>query len=96
MGRINEKAHLNKFLDTYGKSIYLLQPVATMYRAKYDGLVRFCNEMTRVVPWRLDDALKDVYESNTPHSILRFVYLCERMMNMFKVELKEQKAKCAI
>lgn len=62
-----------------------------MYRAKYDGLVRFCNELVKEVPWRLDDALEDIDESNTPPSILRFVYICERMMTRFKVELKELK-----
>lgn len=47
----------------------------------------------------MEDALEDEDESNTPHSILWYVFLCERMMKMFKSELKElkeRKAKCVI
>lgn len=91
IGWLNEKSKLNGLLDTYGKSINILQPTATVYRAKYDGLVRFCNEFTREVPWRLKDSLEDADESITPHSILRFVHLCEQMIKRFKVELKELK-----
>lgn len=56
--------------DTYAGSINLLQPVSAMYRAKFDCLVRFCNELTKEVPWKLDDALEDVDEKTTPHYIL--------------------------
>lgn len=70
-----------------------------MYRAKYDCLVRFCNELTKEVPWNLEDALKDADENTTPHSILQFIYLCDCMIKRFKVELKELKewkVKCVI
>lgn len=82
---------MDSLLDTYVRSINLLQPAATLYLAKYDCLVRFCNELTKEVPWKLEDALEDSDEKTTPHSILRFIYLCDRMMKRFKVELKEMK-----
>lgn len=81
------ESNLNNILNTYAKSINILQPVSTMFRAKYDGLVRFYNELTREFPWRLDDALEDADERSIPHSILQFVYLYERMMKRFKVKL---------
>lgn len=92
LGWLSEKSHLSGLLDIfYAKSINLLQPAATMYRAKCDFFVRFCDALKKEVPWRLEDVLEDVDESSTPHSILRFIYLCERMMKRFKVELKELK-----
>lgn len=91
LGWLNEKARMNGLLDTYDKSIKLLQHVAAMYRAKYEFLVRFCNELTKEVPWKLEDALEDADESTTPYSILRFTCLCDCMMKRFKVELKELK-----
>lgn len=90
---------MNGLLNTYARSINILQHVATMYRAKYDGWVRFCNKLTMELPWRLEDALEDEDEINTPHSILWFVFLYEWMMKRFKSELKElkeRKAKCVI
>lgn len=96
---LNEKEHLNVLLDTYAKSINILQPVATIYHAKYDGLVRFYNKLAREIPWIFKDSLKDANERSTPHSILWFFYLCEQMAKMFKFELKElkeHKAKCVI
>lgn len=86
---------MNSLLDTYANSIDLLQPIAAMYRAKYDCLVRFYNELRfkveLEVPWKLEDDLEDVDECATPYSILRFIYLYELMMKRFKVELKELK-----
>lgn len=99
LGWLNEKARINSLLDTYARSMNLLQPASAMYRAKYDCLVRFCNELTKEVPWKIEDALEDADEKITPHSILRFIYLCDPMMKRFKVKLKETKewkAKCVI
>ncbi|KAI5436292.1 hypothetical protein KIW84_022675 [Lathyrus oleraceus] len=59
LGCLNEKVSINSLLDTYVGSINLLQPSAAMYRAKYDCLVRFCNELTKEVTWKLEDALED-------------------------------------
>ncbi|KAI5426979.1 hypothetical protein KIW84_032417 [Lathyrus oleraceus] len=70
LGWLNEKARMNGLLDTYAGSINLLQPVVVMYQANYDFLVRFCNELTKEVPWKLEDALEDAYENTTPYSIL--------------------------
>ncbi|KAI5396617.1 hypothetical protein KIW84_062715 [Lathyrus oleraceus] len=70
LGWLNEKTRINSFLDTYVGSINLLQPSAAMYRVKYDCLVRFCNELTKEDPWKLEDALEDADENTTPHSIL--------------------------
>lgn len=70
-----------------------------MYHAKYDALVKFCNDLVIKVPWKLDDALEDVDGNNIPPSILRFIYLCEHMVKRFQVklkDLKERKAKCII
>ena len=53
---------MNGLLDTYVRSINLLQPAAAMYRAKYDCLVRLYNELTKEVPWKLEDALEDAGE----------------------------------
>lgn len=70
MGWLNEKARRNGLLDTYAKSINLLQLAAAMYRAKYDCLVRFCDELTKEDPWKLEHALEDVDENTIPFSIL--------------------------
>lgn len=75
---LNEKARMNGLLDTYVGSINLLQPAAAMYKAKYDFLVRFCNELTKEDPWKVEDALEDADENTTPHSILQFIYLCDQ------------------
>lgn len=77
---------MNSLLDTYAGSINLLQPAAALYQAMYDCLARFCNELNQEVPWKLEDALEDTDEKTTPHSILRFLYLCDRMMKRFKVD----------
>ena len=95
LGWLKEKTKMNSLLDTYVGSINLLQPAAALYRAKYDCLARFCNELNQEVPWKLEDALEDTDEKTTPHSILRFLYLCDRMMKRFKVELKEMKERKA-
>lgn len=70
LGWLKEKTKMNNLLDTYAGSINLLQPAAALYRAKYDCLARFCNELTQEVPWRIEDALDDADEKTTPHSIL--------------------------
>lgn len=41
-----------------------------MHQSKYDYLVRFCNELTKEVPWKLEDTLQDADQSTTPYSIL--------------------------
>ncbi|KAI5436646.1 hypothetical protein KIW84_022960 [Lathyrus oleraceus] len=46
LGCLKEKAQMNSLLDTYDGSINLLQPASALYRAKYDCLARFCNELT--------------------------------------------------
>lgn len=79
---------MNNLLDTYVGSINLLQPATALYRAKYDWLERFYNELTQEVPWKLEGALEDADEKTTPHYILWFLYLCDLMMKKFKVELK--------
>lgn len=96
MGWLNEKSHLKGLFDTYDKFINLLQLVATIYCAKCGCLVRFCNNLTKEVPWRMEDALEDADENITRYSILRFVYLCERMMKRFKAQLKEHNEKRVI
>lgn len=95
LGWLKEKAQMNILLNTYAGSTNLLQPATALYRVKYDCLARFCNELTQEVPWKLEDALKDTDEKSTPHSILQFLYLCDRMMKRFKVELKEMKERKA-
>ncbi|KAI5403096.1 hypothetical protein KIW84_050620 [Lathyrus oleraceus] len=68
--QLKEKAHMNSLLDTYVGSINLLQPAASLYRAKYDCLVRFCNKLTHEVPWKLEDSVEYADEKATPQSIL--------------------------
>lgn len=47
---VNEKKHLNGLLDTYVKSINILNISIVMYRVKFDGLVKLCNELVREIP----------------------------------------------
>ncbi|XP_050896290.1 uncharacterized protein LOC127103035 [Lathyrus oleraceus] len=70
LGWLNEKARMNSLLDAYVGSINLLQTAAIMYRTKYGCLVRFCNELTKEVPWKIENSLEDVDENTTSYFIL--------------------------
>lgn len=96
---MNKKKHLYGLMDSYAKPINILNPADAMYIAKFDGLVKFCNELVMEIPQKLDDALEDTDKRNTSSTMHHFVQLYGIMMKRFKIELKklkECKAKCVI
>lgn len=78
-------------LDTYEHTIKLLHPTVATYCTKLASLIEFCNSVTRDLPWRLDNNLKDMDGNDTHPTMCNLVLICERMMWRFKDELKDLK-----
>lgn len=95
MGWINDRKHLNWVLDTYERTINLLQPTVATYPTKLANLIEFYNSMAIYLPWRLDNALEDMDENNNHPLVCHIVLLYEIMMRRFKDEMKDLKEKVA-
>lgn len=86
---------MNGVLDTYECTINLLQPTVVTYWTKLAKLLEFCNGVARDLPWRLENALEDMDENTTHPSVCNIIFLCDRMMQRFKDDLKELKERVA-
>ena len=90
-GWIDEIHNLNRVLDEKDETVSFLEEQNEYFYRRYRDMVDMCNRLVVDVPWRLRSALEDLEDNQVPPAVSDFLFLCQDMVNRFKVETKDLK-----